>query len=49
MMTGELQLYDIEQDIGEARDVAAQHPEVAAQIAAIMTAAHTPSPNWKVR
>jgi hypothetical protein len=33
-------------DVGEERDVAAQHPEIIRQIAAIMTSARIPSEHW---
>ena len=46
--SGELKLYDLEVDISEWKDLAADMPEVAAEAAALMTAAHTPSvhPMW---
>lgn len=36
-----LQLFDLEADLGERHDVAAQHPDVAAQMAKLMVAART--------
>jgi len=47
MLTGELELYDLEADLGETRDVAGDHPGVAAEIARLMDEAHTPSPLWR--
>jgi len=46
--SGELKLYDLEADIGEQKDLAADESKVAAEAAALMTAAHTPSvhPMW---
>ena len=38
-----LQLYDLESDVGESTDVAAQHPEIVRQIQSIMQREHTPS------
>lgn len=40
------ELYDLKQDLGETHNVAAEHPEVVAQIAEMMTASHVPSPHW---
>ncbi len=40
---GPLELYDLKLDLGEERDEAAQHPEVAAELAALMAAAHADS------
>lgn len=42
-----IELYDLDRDIGEATDVAADHPEVVARIAAAMTAAHTPTARFR--
>ena len=47
MITGKLELYDIERDPGETRDVAESHPDVAADMDAIMKREHTPSPFWR--
>ena len=38
-----IELYDLADDLGEQRDVAAEHPEVVAQMRAIMQQNHTPS------
>jgi arylsulfatase A-like enzyme len=48
MMTGRLELYDLEKDPGEAHDVAAAHPDMAARLGRFMDQAHTPSALWKV-
>ena len=37
-----LELYNLEEDLGEQRDVAAQHPEMVEMITKIMREAHTP-------
>ncbi|MGH9338338.1 MAG: sulfatase-like hydrolase/transferase [Acidobacteriota bacterium] len=49
MLSGEIELYDIEKDISEKDNVAAQHPDVVAKIREIMREAHTPSSLWAVR
>jgi arylsulfatase A len=46
MLTGPIELYDLENDPGEQRDVAAEHPEIVARLRAYMDEAHTPSPIW---
>lgn len=48
MGTGEMELYDLQKDLSERRNVASEHPEVVQQMSALMEAAHTPSPIWKV-
>ena len=47
MFTGKMELYDLSTDLGEQRDVAAQHPEIAVQAVDAMHRAHVPSPDWK--
>jgi hypothetical protein len=47
MLTGKLELYDLDADPGETRDVAADHPDVAMQLAGAMNREHTPSQLWK--
>ena len=49
MFHGETELYDLSQDIAEAKDVAADHPDVVKKLEAMMDEAHVPHPNWKVR
>jgi arylsulfatase A-like enzyme len=39
---GPIELFDLQTDIGEAKDLAQSHPEVLQQIVAIMDAAHVP-------
>ena len=43
-----LELYDLAEDIGETRDLAAQHPEIVARMESIMITAVTPHPNYPV-
>jgi arylsulfatase len=38
-----IELYDLQRDIGESRDVAAEHPEIVARAAKFMQAEHVPS------
>jgi len=47
MHTGPIELYNLADDLGEARDVAAEHPEIVKDLQARMEAAHRPHPNWK--
>jgi arylsulfatase A-like enzyme len=49
MLSGKTQLYDLNQDLAEAHDVAAEHPEVVAKMERIMAEARVPNPNWKPR
>ena len=43
---GPLELYDLSADIGEANDVAAQHPDVVESIEAYLAGARTESEFW---
>jgi hypothetical protein len=45
---GPIELYDLERDRGETRNVAVAHAEVARRIATIMKSSHTPAvlPKW---
>jgi arylsulfatase A-like enzyme len=43
---GPIELYDLAADLGEQQNVAARHPEIVAQIAAILQTARTPSEHW---
>ncbi len=49
MMTGKTELYDLENDLGEATDLAGSHPEIVKKMEQYMEQAHTPNPNWKIR
>ena len=44
---GPLQLYDLQVDIGEMNDVAADHPEIAAALADYLDTARVPSEYWR--
>ena len=48
MFEGDIELYDLEKDLGESTDVADAHPEVVDRMKKLMTQAHQPNPNWKV-
>jgi len=47
MMTGRLEVYDLEADPGETRDVSSEHPDVAARLGRLLDEAHTPSALWR--
>ncbi|WKN41877.1 arylsulfatase [Tunicatimonas pelagia] len=49
MFTGDIQLFNLENDISETNNVASQNPEVVEDITRIMDEAHEPSPNWVVK
>ena len=42
-----VRLYDIEQDIGETKDLSSKHPELVQQATTMMNDAYTPSKTWK--
>lgn len=48
-MTGKMELYDLQADLGETKDIADQHPKIVAQMEAYMEAAHEAHPNWQPR
>ncbi len=41
-----IELYDLAQDAGESKDLAAANPALVAKAEALMKAAHTPDANW---
>lgn len=47
MKTGGIELFNLDDDLSEANNIAEQHPAVSAQMAALMDAAHRPSPLWQ--
>ena len=49
MLTGKIELFELSTDLGEANDVAAEHPDLVAKMEAIMAEAHVPSPRWEVK
>ncbi|MEM7012816.1 MAG: arylsulfatase [Verrucomicrobiota bacterium] len=48
MLTGEIELYNLEEDLGEEDNLASQYPEKAQQAAKLMDEAHVSDPNWVV-
>ena len=44
-----LELYDLDSDPSEERDVAASHPEIVAKVEAYLTTARTESARWPVK
>jgi arylsulfatase A-like enzyme len=44
-----IELYNLDDDVGETRDLAAAKPELAAKAEALMKAAHRDDPNWPMR
>jgi uncharacterized sulfatase len=49
MKTGRVRLFDLSKDLGEANDLAAAEPGLAARAARYMDEAHVPDPAWTVR
>ncbi len=47
MFSGPVELYDLSQDLGEANNIAAQHPEIVEELTKLMDASHEDNPNWK--
>jgi arylsulfatase A-like enzyme len=45
---GPLELYNLDQDLGEQNNLAAEHPELVAKIEGFMKSAHTDSDDWPV-
>jgi arylsulfatase A-like enzyme len=46
VLTGKIELFDVESDRAEATDVAKDHPDVAGRAVEMMSQAHEPSPIW---
>lgn len=49
MFTGEVELYNLNEDISETSNIAAQHPDVVLRMEEIMETAHTSDSLWTVR
>lgn len=47
-LKGEVELYDLSTDPSESRNVASQHPDVAARISAYLAEAYVPSPDYPI-
>jgi arylsulfatase A-like enzyme len=46
---GTLELYDLDNDIAEERNIAEKHPEVVARVEAYLKAARSENPDWPIR
>jgi len=46
VLTGRMELYDLESDPAETHDVAVEHPELVERAVEMMRQAHVPSPLW---
>jgi uncharacterized sulfatase len=49
MFIGPIELYNLDDDIGETRDVAGNHPDIVNNMTALMAGAHIPDSLWTVR
>lgn len=49
MLTGNVELFNLREDLGETTDLSAEHPELVQRAIELMDRAHVPHPNWKVR
>ena len=47
--SGKTELYDLSKDLGETKNIAADHPDVVRKIEALFTAARTDNPHFPVR
>ncbi|GAA5496854.1 N-acetylgalactosamine-6-O-sulfatase [Rubritalea halochordaticola] len=47
-LKGETELYNLDTDIGETKDLAAKHPDIVKKIEEIMAKEHTSHPVWKL-
>ena len=48
MLSGPIQLYDLEADLGENEDLAKESPEITKRAAELMEEFHEPTERWKV-
>lgn len=49
MLTGPIELYDVEADLGETKDIAEMRPDLVERALSYMSEAHVPAPEWKIR
>ncbi len=49
MFSDNFEVFNLQDDLGEAHDVSAEHPEIVAQAKRILREAHTPTEMWKPR
>ncbi len=47
MHTGKTQLFNLNDDLGEATDIASAHPDIVQQLEALMDTAHVDHPHWQ--
>ena len=43
----DIRLYDLNDDLSESTDIAADHPDLVAKLRKLMDAAYEPSARWK--
>ena len=48
MLEGKMTLYNLTKDIGEAHDIAREHPDLVERAAGFMARAHRPDPKWVI-
>jgi arylsulfatase A-like enzyme len=46
---GKLELYDLENDIGEVQDIADKYPEIVSKVEAYLKTARSEDPDWPIR
>lgn len=44
-----MELYDLEEDIGETKNIAGEHPAIVEQLVNIAKKAHTDDPVWPIQ
>lgn len=49
MFTGDIELYNLDSDLAETKDVAADHQDIVESMATLMAAAHEPDSLWTIR
>ena len=49
MFSGNVELYNLDNDLGESEDLAQDHPGVVQRLKQLMDSAHQPNPNWQAR
>jgi arylsulfatase A-like enzyme len=49
LKTGQMQLFDLSQDLGEEKDLASSKPELVVELKALMQKARTENPDWPVK
>lgn len=49
MFSGPIELYNLDQDVGETTDLATGHPKIVEEISGLMSEAHEPSKLWTIK